>query len=34
MDSCALVREWGRIGQSGTVRETWFKTEEVSKARR
>ena len=20
----ALIREWGRIGQSGTVRETWF----------
>ena len=23
----ALVREWGRIGQPGTVRETWFATE-------
>lgn len=23
----ALVREWGRIGQPGTVRETWFETE-------
>ena len=23
----ALVREWGRIGQLGTVRETWFETE-------
>jgi len=21
------VREWGRIGQPGTVRETWFETE-------
>ena len=20
----ALIREWGRIGQAGTVRETWF----------
>ena len=20
----ALIREWGRIGQTGTVRETWF----------
>ena len=23
----AMVREWGRIGQPGTVRETWFETE-------
>ncbi|MCB1780686.1 MAG: WGR domain-containing protein [Candidatus Competibacteraceae bacterium] len=23
----AVVREWGRIGQPGTVRETWFETE-------
>ncbi len=23
----ALVREWGRIGQPGTVREMWFETE-------
>ena len=23
----AMVREWGRIGQPGTVRETWFDTE-------
>ena len=23
----ALVREWGRIGQPGTVRETWLETE-------
>ncbi len=22
----ALVREWGRIGQPGTVREEWFET--------
>ncbi|MCK7582382.1 MAG: hypothetical protein MZV65_46855 [Chromatiales bacterium] len=22
-----MVREWGRIGQPGTVRETWFETE-------
>ena len=22
-----MVREWGRIGQAGTVRETWFETE-------
>ena len=26
-DGWALVREWGRIGQPGTVRETWFATE-------
>ena len=26
-DGWAVVREWGRIGQSGTVRETWFETE-------
>jgi predicted DNA-binding WGR domain protein len=25
--SWALVREWGRIGQAGTVREAWFETE-------
>jgi predicted DNA-binding WGR domain protein len=23
----ALIREWGRIGSPGTVRELWFKTE-------
>ena len=26
-DVWALVREWGRIGQPGTVREMWFATE-------
>jgi predicted DNA-binding WGR domain protein len=26
----ALVREWGRIGQPGTVRETWFDTESAA----
>ena len=26
-DGWALVREWGRIGQRGTVRETEFETE-------
>ncbi|MDS4019498.1 MAG: WGR domain-containing protein [Candidatus Competibacter sp.] len=26
-DGWALVRGWGRIGQPGTVRETWFQTE-------
>jgi len=26
-DSWAVVREWGRIGQPGTVREMWFETE-------
>lgn len=26
-DGWALVREWGRIGQAGTVREAWFETE-------
>ncbi len=25
--SWTLIREWGRIGQPGTVRETWFETE-------
>ena len=25
-DGWALVREWGRIGQPATVRETWFDT--------
>jgi predicted DNA-binding WGR domain protein len=26
-DGWAVVREWGRIGQAGTVREMWFETE-------
>ena len=26
-DGWAVVREWGRIGQPGTVREMWFETE-------
>lgn len=26
----ALVREWGRIGQPGMVRETWFDTESAA----
>ena len=26
----AMVREWGRIGQPGTVRETWFETEDAA----
>lgn len=26
-DGWVVVREWGRIGQPGTVRETWFETE-------
>jgi len=26
-DGMALVREWGRIGRAGTVREMWFETE-------
>jgi predicted DNA-binding WGR domain protein len=26
-DGWALVREWGRIGQPGTVREMWYETE-------
>ena len=29
-DGWALVREWGRIGQAGTVRETWFETESAA----
>ena len=28
--SWTLVREWGRIGQPGTVRETWFETENAA----
>ncbi|MEE4379452.1 MAG: WGR domain-containing protein [Candidatus Competibacteraceae bacterium] len=24
----AVIREWGRIGHPGTVRETWFATED------
>ena len=28
----AMVREWGRIGQPGTVRETWFETETAASA--
>jgi predicted DNA-binding WGR domain protein len=30
--SWAMVREWGRIGQPGTVRETWFETEGAARA--
>ena len=26
-DDWALIREWGRIGSPGTVRENWFDTE-------
>ena len=26
-DRWAVIREWGRIGQPGTVRESWFETE-------
>jgi predicted DNA-binding WGR domain protein len=29
-DGWALVREWGRIGQPGTVREAWFATKTVA----
>ena len=29
-DQWALIREWGRIGQPGTVRETWFETESAA----
>lgn len=28
----SLVREWGRIGSPGTVRETWFDTLEEAEA--
>ena len=28
----AMVREWGRIGQPGTVREAWFETEGAARA--
>ena len=31
-DGWALVREWGRIGQAGTVREAWFETEGAARA--
>lgn len=23
----AVIKEWGRIGQAGTVRQTWFESE-------
>jgi predicted DNA-binding WGR domain protein len=29
-DGWAVVRAWGRIGQPGTVRETWFDTESAA----
>ncbi|HRW66587.1 MAG TPA: WGR domain-containing protein [Candidatus Competibacter sp.] len=29
-DGWAMVREWGRIGQPGAVRETWFETESAA----
>ena len=29
-DQWAIVREWGWIGQPGTVRETWFDTESAA----
>lgn len=28
----AVVREWGRIGSPGTVREDWFETENEARA--
>ncbi len=28
----ALVREWGRIGQAGTVRQTWFESESEARS--
>ena len=31
-DGWAVVREWGRIGQPGTVRETEFETEAEARA--
>jgi predicted DNA-binding WGR domain protein len=31
-DRWAVIREWGRIGQPGTVRETWFETEGAARA--
>jgi len=27
-DGWAVIREWGRIGHPGTVREAWFATED------
>jgi len=27
----SLVREWGRVGSSGTVRKDWFDTEEKAR---
>jgi len=29
-DRWAVIREWGWIGQPGTVRETWFETEDAA----
>lgn len=31
-DGWAVVREWGRIGQAGTVREAWFEPEGAARA--
>jgi predicted DNA-binding WGR domain protein len=28
----AVIREWGRIGSPGTVREAWFDSEEEARA--
>ena len=28
-DGWVVIREWGRIGQPGTVREAWFETGSV-----
>jgi predicted DNA-binding WGR domain protein len=27
----AMIREWGRIGQAGTIRQTWFESESEPK---
>ena len=29
---CAVIREWGRIGSPGTVREEWFDNPEAAAA--
>jgi|688.fasta_scaffold121491_2 predicted DNA-binding WGR domain protein len=29
----AIVKEWGRIGSPGTVREEWFDSEEIALSR-
>ena len=29
--SCAVIREWGRIGSPGTMREEWFQNDQKAR---